>query len=194
MAAPDTAQERAAALAALTLGIDQGEGGDAAPALERTGREVYAGGDEPRLLVKRASTLGYPTAAGYQRAEAIPGDVVLLTKAQARRLDELGATVAVDADLDEVTDQQAGDLFTDEQIAAGTAAELVAYVAQHPAERERVRTIEEQRDNPRVTVLAATEPTPLEDDEADREALARSEDTPAGEAEDGSTDEDRGEA
>lgn len=160
----NTANERAAALASLLTGQSGGEGASTAPALERTGREVYAGGDEARLLIKRASTLGYVKGGVYVRAEAVPGDVVTLTKSQADRLDQLGVTVDPATDLDQPLGE---DLLTDEQIKTGKAEDLIAYVTQHPDERDRVRSIEEGRGNKaRATVLDATEPTPVEDEEA----------------------------
>lgn len=174
--------ERAAALAALLIGAVAGGEAGAAPQLERTGREVEAGGDIPRLLVRPAFTLGYRLADGsYQRAGAVPGDVVLLSRSEADRLDGLGVTVEADANLGDVAEEVAAGLWTDEQIKAGKVTDLVAYVAQHPAERERVRAIEEARQGtngkgPRSTVLTATEPTPVEDDAAARDAAARAED------------------
>lgn len=152
--------------------------------VEPTGREVYAGGEEARILIKRASTLGYRHPSGhYQRVEAKPGDTVLLTKAQAERLDGLGVTVSPDADLEQVAQAEAGDLWTDDQLKVAKAGELVAYVAQHPEERPRVRTLEEARtgkrkgDGPRPTVLKATEPTPEADADAEAEQQARQGDT-----------------
>ena len=126
--------ERAAALAAI-----QDEGSDAAPQLERTGRDVYAGGDEARLLIARASTLGYVKAGVYHRAEAVPGDVVLLTKKQAARLDALGVTVSPEADLEDTLEEVEETGYTDEQLASMGAADLVTYVGRHRPRAPRGR-------------------------------------------------------
>ena len=153
--------ERAAALTALAA-TDSGVAQAAPAPITRTGREVEAGGDVPRLLVRSASTLGYGRKDGtYVRAEAIPGDVVLLSAAQAARLDALGVTVDPDADLEEV-DELLGDedAVTDEQLGQMNAADLVAHIAQNPEDRQRVRDLEEARDKPRKTVLEATEAQP----------------------------------
>lgn len=172
--------ERRAALAALAVGADVVALPEGDKPVERTGREVYCGGDEPRLLVRKASSLGWGDGkGGYQRCEAVPGDVVTLTKAQAARLDSLGVTVDPDADLEEVQADQADGLWTDDQVKAAKAGELVAYVTQNPDERARVRAVEEKRDGPRKgdgprpTVIKATEETPAEDAEAAAEAAAR---------------------
>lgn len=171
--------ERRAALQALALGSEPDAVVEAAQ-LARTGREVYCGGDVPRLLVKTASTLGWGDGRGnYQRCEAIPGDVVLLTKAQADRLDGLGVTVDPATDLDDLEQLDEDGLWTDEQVKVAKAGELVAYVTQNPGERARVRVIEEARkgtrksDGPRVSVLSATEPTPEADAAAELEQAAR---------------------
>lgn len=171
--------ERRAAIAALTHGAEVSTAEPVAPVV-RTGNEVYCGGDEPRLLVKRASTLGWGDGkGGYQRCEAVPGDVVTLTKAQATRLDGLGVTVDPDTDLEALAEGEEDGVWTDEQIRAAKAADLVGYVASNPEERARVRTLEEARsgsrasDGPRKSVLSATESTPEEDEAAEEEAAAR---------------------
>lgn len=170
----DTASERAAALAALVAGVTVDEGGGTAPALERTGAEVYAGGDEARLLVMDAPSLGYVKGGLYIRAEAVRGDVVLLTQAQAARLDAAGATVSPDADVTEVAAQQAAGVPTDEELAAMGAAALVAYVGQHPAEAPRVREVElgKTAKNQRKSVIEATDPELLEAARLEAEAAA----------------------
>lgn len=173
-----TEAERRAALAALVVGADVTTEAPAEPVVVRTGREVYSGGDVARLLVKRASSLGYVEGGIYQRCEAVPGDVVLLTQKQADRLDSLGATVEPDADLGEVAEAAADGLWTEEQIRQAKAGELVAYVTQHPEERAKVRAVEEERpeegkEKRRVSVLNATEPTPEADEAAAAEAAAR---------------------
>lgn len=170
--------ERRAALAALAIGNTTPE--PPTPTLARTGREVEAGGEVRRLLVKTASTLGWGDNRGnYHRAEAVPGDVIRVTQAQADRLDGLGVTVDPDADLTDVAALDDG-VWTDEQIRAAGAVELVAYVTQNPDERPRVRTIEEARPSKgagkpgfRVSVMSATEPTPVADEAALAEAAAR---------------------
>lgn len=175
------AAQRREALAALVA--RQESTPEPEPVVERSGREVYAGGDEARLLVKRFSTLGYMTPDGYLRVHAVPGDTVTLTKGEAQRLDALGVTVSPDADLGDVAEEQAGGLWTDDQLKAAKAGEVVAYVAQHPEERARVRALEEARagkrkgDGPRATVLKATEPTPEADADAEAEQAARQGDT-----------------
>lgn len=129
------------------------------PTVERTGNEdVYAGGDNRRLLVRRAH-LSYMDKGVRHYPEAGPGDVVLLDDRQAKRLDALGVTVDPDASDEEVEDAAAGEV-TDEQLRAMSAAELVAHVGQHPDHRERVRALEEERDEDkrRKTVLEATDP------------------------------------
>lgn len=180
------AAQRREALAALVARQDTPP--EAEAPVVRSDREVYAGGDEPRLLIRKASTLGYRHPAGhYQRVNAEPGDVVLLTKSQAERLDRLGVTVDADSDPAEVEVESAGDLWTDDQIKVGKAGELVAYVAQHPDERPRVRLIEEARtgrrkgDGPRPSVLKATEPTPEADADAEALAAARADEGPTAE-------------
>lgn len=157
--------ERAAAIAALVLGTTpQDKGSDAAPQLERTGRDVYAGGDEARLLIARASTLGYVKAGVYHRAEAVPGDVVLLTKKQAARLDALGVTVSPEADLEDTLEEVEETGYTDEQLASMGAADLVTYVGQHPDQAPRVRELElaKRETKQRSSVLDATDPELLE--------------------------------
>lgn len=194
------ASERAAALAALAIGVTPDGEAAAAPALVRTGRTVEAGGEEARLLIRRASSLGYMTPNGRQTIKAVPGDVVLLTKHEANRLDKLGVTVAADSDLGEVEDEVEGTGYTDEQLATMGAADLIAFVGQHPDQRARVRELElaKKESKQRSTVLDATEPTPEHDADAEAEHAAHQDDdegaAPAGEAEDGSTAEDRGES
>lgn len=185
---------RAAALAALVIG--QPDDAAEAPApLTRTGREVECGGEVARLLVKPASTLGYRLSSGvFQRCGAVPGDVVLVSRAQADRLDGLGVTVDPDTDLGEVEEQQAYGLWTDDQIREANAEPLIAYVTQHPDERERVRALEEQRKGrtgkPRATVLKATEVDPEAEAAAQAEAEARAAAAAAAGDDDGSTPED----
>lgn len=152
--------DRAAALARLAelgakpeLGVKADE-----PEVKRTGDEVYAGGDEARVLVRDAH-LTYREGTELLHAFASVGDTVLLTKAQAKRLDGLGVTVPVDADDDELKAAASDDgVVTDEQLAAMSAADLIAHVGQHPDDRERVRKLELERDEDkrRTTVLKAT--------------------------------------
>lgn len=162
-----TSAEQAAALAALAIGQDE-----AAPVVEPvvlTGREVYAGGDVRRILVAPA----HLTWSEGGRLRFVPrpevGDVILITSAQAARLDRLACTVEEDADLEEVALEQAAGLATDDQLDAMRAPELIAYVAQHPDERQRVheRELARPQKDQRKTVLAASETTPEEDDSAE---------------------------
>lgn len=187
---------RAAALAALVIGQPSDDTEAPAP-LTRTGREVECGGEVARLLVKPASTLGYRLPSGvFQRCGAVPGDVVLVSRTQADRLDGLGVTVDPDADLGEVEEQQADGLWTDDQIREANAEPLIAYVTQHPDERDRVRAIEESRKGrtgkPRATVLKATEVDPVAEATAQAEAEALAAATATGDPGDGSTPEDHG--
>lgn len=169
-----TSPDRAAALAALVAnGARTGESLGDSPELERTGNEVKAGGDTARLLVRDGVALSYVEGGILRYAQAGAGDVILVSAKQARRLDELGVTVDPDSDLDAVEDTLEDGRKTDEQLEAMTAPELVAHVAQHPDERERVRVLEEARRNPRKTVLTATEPTPEADLDAQDEQAAR---------------------
>lgn len=152
--------DRSAALARLAelgakpeLGVTADE-----PAVKRTGDEVYAGGDEARILVRDAH-LTYREGGDLLHAFANPGDTVLLTKTQAKRLDELGVTVEPDASDEELEAASSDDgKATDEQLRAMSAAELVAHVGQNPDDRERVNALELERDEDkrRSTVLKAT--------------------------------------
>lgn len=172
-----TSPDRAAALAALVAnGARTGESMAADDVqLERTGAEVKAGGDVPRLLVRDNVTLSYVEGGLLRYAEAGAGDTILVSATQARRLDELGVTVDVDADLEAVEDELEGGLATDAQLERMAAADLIAYVTQHPDERDRVRALESERKRPRATVLTATEPTPDADRDAALEQAAREE-------------------
>lgn len=249
----DTAEptpDRSAALSALLAGLAVGEEERAEPALVPTGNKVYAGGKHERLLIMGANVMYRVKDTDppvYQRAPLGPGDVALLSKEDAERLDAAGATMtpaeleaeqaARDAareeaakaledaarqpadkveptetlppvtpptgdetgdetgEGDETTDQQptgepvtpvdagkvepvtlppvSNDLMTDDAIREAKPAQLIAYIGQYPAERARVRALEEERaaSAQRKTILAATEPTPLEDAEvAQRQA------------------------
>ena len=128
------------------------------PTVERTENEVYAGGNERRLLVNRAH-LSYMDKGVRHYPEANPGDVVLVSAAQAKRLDALGVTADPDAS-DEDLEAAASGEVTDDQLRAMNAADLVAHVGQHPEDRDRVRALEEERDEykRRNTVLEATDP------------------------------------
>lgn len=162
---------RAAALAALRdLGVkDTGANTVEEPKVERSGNEVPAGGDVARLLVKPAH-LTYRQDGELRYPEAGVGDVVLLTAAAAKRLDELGATVDPDATEEEVEAATDGEV-TDEQLRAMSAGDLVAHVGQHPEHKGRVRDLELERDadKQRVTVLKATEASDDEDEELDED-------------------------
>lgn len=166
-----TAAEQSAALAALTIG--QPEPTVAQP-VEPTGRDVYAGGDVRRLLIGPAHLVWPEGGTLHYATDVEVGDTVLVSAQQAARLDRIGVTVDETTDLTRTALEKAAGLATDEQLAAMRAPELVAYVAQHPDERTRVRDLEEQRPAPRKTVLTATDTTPEEDDAAEerRQQLA----------------------
>lgn len=158
--------------------------------LELTGDEVYAGGDEVRVLVQKAH-LTYREEKGGELlyADAKVGDTVLLDKVQAKRLDELGATVsktqarkaakaptpvevpAVPEGSDSDTQPDgnppaaASSGKTDEELRAMSAADLVAHVNQHNDDKVRVRSLEGQRPSPRPTVMKATAPDGDDPDE-----------------------------
>lgn len=120
-----------------------------------TGEEVEVGGDNRRVLVKPAH-LSYMVEGQRQYVDAVVGDVVLLTKADAKRLDGLGCTVEEGADLAEAADDG---VTSDEDLAAMKAPELVAHVNAHPEDKARVRELElarEEKDR-RVTILKITE-------------------------------------
>lgn len=166
---------RAAALARLAelgakpeLGVKADE-----VKVERSGDEVYAGGDEARILVRPAH-LTYREGTDLLHAFASVGDTVLLTKAQAKRLDDLGVTASVDAEDEELEAVAEGGIVTDDQLKAMTAAELVAHVAQTPEEKGRVRALELERDEDkrRATVLKATAP---EDEDVDDDSTPEDE-------------------
>jgi hypothetical protein len=153
--------DRAAALARLAeLGAKTELGAKADEVeVKRTGEEVYAGGDEARVLVREAH-LTYREGTDLLHAFASVGDTVLLTKAQAKRLDGLGVTVPVTADDEEVKAAASDDgVVTDEQLGAMSAADLIAHVGQNPDDRDRVRRLELERDEDkrRSTVLKATQ-------------------------------------
>jgi hypothetical protein len=187
---------RAAALHALLAGNTPGQEAPA-PVVQRTGVTVEAGGDVERVLIAVAN-LTYRSGEYLYRAAAEVGDLVLVTQDQADRLDKLGATVdpakldeldadvqRIDATLDSAlaTAPAPGvTLKTDEELKALKAAELVAYVGQHPDERARVRTLEEARGpvssngrGARNSVLNATKPTPEEDAEVEARVAAQRE-------------------
>ena len=150
--------DRAEALRRLAeLGVKAETGGTVLEAeVTRSGEEVYAGGDVARLLVKDAH-LTYREGGDLVHAWAVPGDTILVTVAQAKRLDGLGVTVEPDASDDEVEAALDGEV-TDEQLRTMSAADLIAHVGQNPDDRDRVRTIELERDEDkrRKTVLEAT--------------------------------------
>lgn len=149
------ASDRAEALRRLAeLGVKGDQSPEAPATVARTGAEVEAGGDVPRILVQPAN-LTYRTGDVFHYPAAQVGDTVLLTAEQAKRLDGLGVTVDVDATPEDLEEAAAGET-TDEQLRVMSAADLVAYVAQNPEERDRVRALELERDAQRVTVLKAT--------------------------------------
>ena len=126
--------------------------------VERSGEEVYAGGETSRVLV-RSANLTYREGGELRYADASVGDTVLLTAKQAKRLDGMGVTVEATASDEEVKAAASEDgTVTDEQLRTMGAAELIAHVTQHPDDRDRVRTLELERDEDkrRVTVLKAS--------------------------------------
>lgn len=139
-------------------------------AVERSGDVVEAGGDTERILV-RSANLTYREGGELRHAFAEPGDTVLLTAKQAKRLDALGVTVEPSASDEELEAAASEDgTVTDEQLRTMSAADLIAHVAQNPDDRDRVRTIELERDEDkrRKTVLEATS-TDEDDEELDEE-------------------------
>lgn len=149
--------ERAAALAALTLGIPTEPVEEVR--IGRTGNTLEAGGETERLLIMDAPTLSYEKGGIMHRVRAVPGDVVRLTVGEAARLDAAGATVAPDADLGEVEAQLEAGEVTDDQIKAMSRDEVLAFLGQNPDQGERVQTLELERrtKDQRKTVLEATE-------------------------------------
>lgn len=172
-----TNAERAAALAALAIGQEPAPTPAPARAAVPTGREVYAGGDVRRRLIG-AAALTYRSApnAPLEHADAEPGDTILVTRQQAERLDGLGVTVDDDAPVEAATVTPAA---SDDALRTMTAEQLVAHVTQNPDDRPRVRALELARTGkgkgrgPRATILAATEPTEVLDDDAARIAAER---------------------
>lgn len=179
-----SSMDRAEALARLAaLGVtndvtsvtEQEQG----PAL--TGDEVYAGGDVKRVLVKAAHLVYYDKdLRDLVRPEAVIGDTVTLTDAEAKRLDAAGATMtpkdakaattsapvvvpavpAGDPSAGQPTGNPAGTVATstktDDELGAMNAGELVAHVNQFEGDKARVRSLEQARPKPRETVLKAT--------------------------------------
>jgi len=150
---------------------------------ELTGDKVYAGGDTARVLVKPAHLVYYDKELrDIIRPEAKVGDTVTLSDAEAKRLDELGATMTPakakaaakeatpvevpavpegsDSDAQPTGNPPAATAATsdksDEELGAMKAEELVAHVNQFEGDKARVRTLEQQRPQPRSTVLKAT--------------------------------------
>ena len=135
---------------------------------------VYAGGDVERVLVGPAHlTYREEKGGALLHAFAEVGDTVLLTDAQAKRLDGLKVTVTKAqarklASAPAPAAQAAAPATstkTDEELEAMSAAELVAHVNQHQGDKVRVRGLEGKRDEPRKTVLKATAPEGSEDDD-----------------------------
>lgn len=170
---------RAAALAALAnLGVKADPTvatETAAPALTMTDNDaVYAGGDVERVLIGPAH-LTYREEKGGDLLHAFAevGDTVLLTEAQAKRLDGLKVTVTkakaaklAKAPAEPAPAPDAATSKTDAELEAMTAADLVAHVNQNAGDKVRVRALEGKRDEPRKTVLKATAP---DGDDADEE-------------------------
>lgn len=128
--------------------------------VERTGEEVYAGGDVARVLISPAHLTYRDERNTLLHAFAEVGDTVLLTEATAKRLDGLNATekpgAKKAAPAPAATPADAPK--TDEELEAMNVGDLVAYVNQHPEERVRVRALEGKREPARKTILKATAP------------------------------------
>jgi hypothetical protein len=185
---------RAAALHALLAGNTGQEA--PAPTIVHTGVTVFAGGDVERVLIA-TTNLVYRSGEFLYRAPAEVGDTITVLPEQAERLDKLGATIdptiaeevaddaaRIDAALNAglaATPPPGVTAWTDDQIRSAKAPDLIAYVGQYPDERARVRTIEEARGEvgtkrgARTTIMNATEPTPLEDDEVAARVQAQQE-------------------
>ena len=170
MADTSSRAEALAKLQALGVKPDLNEAPHVEERVTRSGAEVYAGGDEARILVREAH-LTYREGTDLLHAFASVGDTVLLTKAQAERLDGLGVTASVDAEDEELEAVAEGGIVTDDQLRAMTAADLIAHVAQNPEEKGRVRALELERDEDkrRATVLKATAPEDEDGEEFDPE-------------------------
>lgn len=153
--------DRAAAIARLTeLGAKTAASADAEAPVTRTGNEIEAGGEEARLLIRPAH-LSFATKDGRQYVDANVGDVVLLSKDEAKRLDAIGATVDPDTSDEEVAASTStpGE-ETDEELGKMSAADLIAWLGQHGEHRERVQALElaKPEAKQRSTVLEASAP------------------------------------
>jgi hypothetical protein len=142
--------------------------------VERTGEEVYAGGDVARVLISPAHLTYRDERNELLHAFAVVGDTVLLTEKQAKRLDGLMVTEKPGAKkaakkTAAATPPPAGK--TDEELEAMTAAELVAHVNQNGEDKVRVRALEGKRTDPRRTVLKATAPEGADDEDDEDEEL-----------------------
>lgn len=150
-------------LAALGVKADPTAVAQEATAPTRTGEEVYAGGEVARILIRDAH-LTYKEGTELLHAFAVPGDTVLLTAKQAKRLDDLEVTQDPDAEPEVAAEEPTVIGTTDEELEAMTAPQAIAHVNQHPEDRVRMRALEGKRDNPRVTVLKATAPEGEDED------------------------------
>ena len=147
--------EALARLAALGVTNDLTASTATAPAVELSGDEVYAGGDVKRVLIKEAH-LTWTDNRELMRAETVVGDTVLITEAQAKRLDALGAT-AKPADVKAAAKANASE---GDQLESMKAADLVAHVNQHPEDRAKVLELELAKPEAerRATVVKAAQP------------------------------------
>ncbi len=138
-----------------------------------TGDVVDLGGDLERLvIVSRYNAMVKGGRNEYGPVEpyamgARAGDVVLVTEAEAKRGEELGALVELPSDVDpdeagaevEVLDPEDTTALTDEALAELNAKDLLDYVSRHPDQAERVVAAEQQRpaSKQRATILALTD-------------------------------------
>lgn len=140
-----TMPDRSTALAAMAAQRDaDAEASSSLPAL--TGDEL-GDGDVTRLVVSARFPF-IDSAGGYQFANR--GDIVHITAEQADRGESLDALVDPDNPPTAGEDPTGGK--TDEELGALSAPALVSWVNSHPEQLDRVRALEEAREEPRVTV------------------------------------------
>lgn len=137
-----------------------------------TGDVVDLGGELERVVVVSrynammpATQTVYGPVPGYAMG-AKAGDVVLVTEAEAARGEKLNALAELPAEVDagddavlEVEPIGGATSTSDDELRAMGARDLIAYVASHPDEADRVVSLEEERpeDKRRTTVLALTD-------------------------------------
>lgn len=174
-----TSPDRAAALAALAVSTGAGTippapapSSTPPPAPSPADGGVYAGGEVAVVMTRSDVPLVYVVDGVQRYADPVAkGETAHVTRKQADRLLGLGWAVTPGENVEEALEELEDGKLTDDQLGKLKAADLVAYVVQHPEERERVRALEEERKDPRKTVLTATEPTPEADLAAAERAL-----------------------